>query len=156
MIPAIMAEGIVKGIGGFDPDDDDDYLNESLSLFFGAQMRYGLGLIPGVGPITLAGINMFNQKQYDDHIATSPIVSLLESAVRAPHSVYKAIEEEGHSKRAVRDVLTMLGLMTGLPLGSLMRPAGYLADVADGVVEPQGVSDVARGLLSGKDVKRTK
>lgn len=155
-IPAVIAEGIVKGIGGFDPDDDDDYLNEALSLFFGSQLRSALAFFPGVGPATLAGINMFNNKWYDDRISTSPVVSLIESAVRAPHSLYQAMSEEGHSKRAIRDVLTLIGLVTGLPAGALMRPLGYLGDVADDKAQPQDAGDVARGLLSGRDVNRTR
>jgi hypothetical protein len=155
LIPAVMAESIVRGLGGFDPDDDDDYLNEALSIFFGSQIRTALAFFPGVGPITLAGVNMFNSKWYDDRISTSPVVSLLESAVRAPHSLYQAMSEEGHAKRAVRDVLTLVGLVTGLPLGALARPLGYVADVTDGVAQPETAGDVARGLLSGKDVNRT-
>lgn len=154
MIPAILAESIVKGVGGFDPDDDDDYLNEALSVFFGSQLRSALAFFPGVGPITLAGINAFNDKWYDDRISTSPVVSLLESAARAPHSLYKAMSDDGHSKRAVRDVLTLLGLVTGLPAGSLARPLGYLADVNDGKANPEDAGDVARGLISGRDVNR--
>jgi len=156
MIPAVLSESIIRGLGGFDPDNDDDYLNEALSVFFGSQLRTALAMVPGVGPITLAGIGAFTKKQYDDRISTSPIVTVLESAVRAPHSIYQAMSEEGHSKRAVRDVLTLLGLVTGLPLGAFGRPAGYLADVADGVAQPETAGDVARGLLSGKDVNRTK
>lgn len=156
MIPAILAESIVKGVGGFDPDDDDDYLNEALSVFFGSQLRSALAFFPGVGPITLAGINAFNDKWYDDRISTSPAVSLLESGARVPHSLYKAMSEDGHSKRAVRDVLTLIGLVTGLPAGALSKPFGYLADVNDGKANPEDAGDVARGLLSGRDVNRKK
>ena len=156
MIPAIVAETIVKGMGGFDPDDDDDYLNEVLSVTFGSQFRSALAFFPGVGPATLAGINMFNDKWYDDRISTSPALSMIESAVRVPHDLYKVMSDDGHSKRAVKDVLTLIGLVTGLPAGSLARPLGYLADVADDKAWPEDAGDVARGLLSGKDVNRTK
>jgi len=156
LIPAVMAEAIVVGMGGFDPDDDEDYLNETLSTLFVSQIRTALAMVPGVGPVALAGINSFNRRWYDDRISTSPVVSLLESAVSAPHSVYKAITEEGHSKRAVRDVLTVLGLATGLPVASLNRPAGYLVSVYDGVAQPENALDVVRGFFSGKDVNRPK
>jgi len=156
LIPAVMAEAIVVGMGGFDPDDDEDYLNETLSTLFVSQIRTALAMVPGVGPVALAGINSFNRRWYDDRISTSPVVSILESAVSAPHSVYKAITEEGHSKRAVRDVLTVLGLATGLPVASLNRPAGYLVSVYDGVAQPENALDVVRGFFSGKDVNRPK
>ena len=156
LIPAVIAETIVKSLGGFDADDEDGYLTESLSVFFGSQLRSALAFFPGVGPVALAGINAFNSKWYDDRISTSPIVSLIESASRAPHSLYQAMSEEGHSKRAVRDVLTLLGLVTGTPASALNRPVGYLADVYDGVATPENAVDVTRGLLSGKDVNRKK
>lgn len=156
LIPAVMAEAIVAAMGGFDPDDDDDYLNETLSTMFLSQIRTALAMVPGVGPVALAGINAFNRKWYDDRISTSPVISILESAVTAPHSLYKAMAEEGRTKRAVRDVLTLLGVTTGLPTAALNRPAGYLADVYDGVAKPDDLLDVTRGLISGKDVNRTK
>ncbi len=154
--PAILSEAIVKGIGGFDPDDDEDYLNELFSLLFGSQIRSALAFFPGVGPVSLAAINAFNDKWFDDRISTSPVVSVMESAARAPHSVYQAISEDGHSKRAIRDVLTLIGLLTGTPAASLARPLGYLGDVADGVAQPEDAGDVARGLISGRDVNRSK
>ena len=156
LIPAVMAEAIVAAMGGFDPDDDDDYLNETLSTMFLSQIRTALAMVPGVGPVALAGINSFNRRWYDDRISTSPVVSVLESAVTAPHSIYKAIAEEGHSKRAIRDLLTLIGVTTGLPAAALNRPAGYLASVYDGVAKPEDILDVTRGLISGKDVNRTK
>lgn len=156
LIPAVMAEVIVRAVGGFDPDDDDDYLNETLSTMFLSQIRTALAMVPGVGPVALAGINALNDKWYDDRISTSPVVSVLESSVRAPIEVYKAIAEDGKSKRAIRDTLTLIGVLTGLPAASINRPAGYLADVYDGVAKPEDVLDVTRGLISGKDVNRTK
>lgn len=154
MIPAVLAEIIVRAAGGFDADDEDEYLNESLSVFFLSQIRTAFAMVPGVGPAILAGINAFNNKWYDDRISTSPVVSTIESAVRAPHSVYAAMAEDGHSKRAIKDTLSLVGLVTGLPVSALGRPAGYLADVADGVAQPENALDVGRGLFSGKDVNR--
>ena len=119
-----------------------------------SQIRTSFAMVPGVGPMALAGVNMLNNKWYDDRIATSPVVSMLESAVRAPISVYEAMAEDKHSKRAVKDFLTLLGLTTGLPASALGRPLGYMADVYDGVAKPEDAVDVGRGLLSGKDVNR--
>jgi hypothetical protein len=79
---------------------------------------------------------------------------MIESAVRAPKSVYQAIAGEGSWKRGAKDMLTLLGMITRLPLGQLGKPIGYALDVAQGKVEPKGASDVVRGVLSGKDVER--
>lgn len=151
MIPAVLSEAIVKAMSGkLDDNDDDQYVDDLLNMFLGGQFRTATAMFPIVGPTVQAGINQFNNKWYDDRISTSPAVSAIESAVSAPHSVYKAITEDGSKKRAARDALTALGLLTGLPVAPLSRPAGYLLDYADGNAEPTGPIDFARGLISGK------
>jgi hypothetical protein len=152
MIPAVMAEMIVRVMAGkpLDDDDDDSYLDDIFSIFFGSQVRAGSAMFPGVGPAVQAGINAFNDKWYDDRISTSPAVSMIESAVSAPKSVYNAITEDGSRKKAVRDTLSLLGLMTGMPLAPLARPLGYLSDVQEGNAEPTGPIDFTRGLITGK------
>jgi len=155
MIPMVLSEAIVQAVGGFDDGDDDDYdLWDAMRLFFNAQWRPLLGMVPGAGSAITAGINAWNDKPYDDRMSTSPAVSMIESAVRAPKSVYQAIAGEGSWKRGAKDMLTLLGMITRLPLGQLGKPIGYALDVAQGKVEPKGASDVVRGVLSGKDVER--
>lgn len=155
MIPAVLSEMIVQAAGGFDAGDDDEYdLWNAMGLFFGSQFRTLSAMVPGVGPAVVAGVNAWNRKPYDDRMSTSPAVSTIEATVSAPHSVYKAIAEDGSWKKATRDTLTALGLITRLPLGQLGKPAGYLMDVQQGKAEPEGVTDVVRGLISGKDVNR--
>lgn len=151
MIPAVLAETVVRAMAGEGWDDDDDgYLDDLLGLFFGSQMRTATAFFPLVGPAVLSGVNAFNDKWYDDRISTSPAVSMLESAVRAPYSVYKAITDDGSQKRATRDLLTFLGLATGLPLTPIARPVGYLMDVDEGNAEPDGALDMVRGLVTGR------
>ena len=155
MIPAVMSEMMVQAAGGFDDGDDDDYdWTDALKAIVGSQFRSAAAMVPGIGSAVNAMVNMANKKPYDDRISTSPVVTNLESAVRAPVSVYQAIAEDKSWKRAVRDVLTMLGLITRLPLGQIAKPAGYAADVAQGKVTPESPMDVARGVISGKDVNR--
>ncbi len=149
MLPAVLSEILLQSIGGFDDDDDDWHVDETMRLFFGAQARTVAAMVPG-GQVALAAFNAWNEKPYDDRISTSPAVQLLESAVKAPAEVYEAIVHDGPKKRAVRDTLAALALMTGLPVGALMRPAGYLADVVDERAAPEGAADLARGLVSGR------
>ena len=47
-------------------------------------------------------MNATNDKPYDDRMATSPAISMLEAAAKAPTSVYKAIVEDGKVNKAVR------------------------------------------------------
>lgn len=152
MIPAVLSEAIVQlmsGEAGKD-DDDDGYIDNVLSIFFGGQARTATAFFPAIGPAIQAGINAWNDKWYDDRISSSPAVSMLESAVHTPVSVYKYLAEEGSAKRAIKDSLTLIGLLTGLPVAPLGRPLGYMADIAQDKVEPTGPIDYSRGLISGR------
>ena len=155
MIPAVLSEIIVQGAGGFADGDDDEWdENDAMALFFGSQARTAIAMIPIVGPSIMAGVNAWNSKPYDDRISTSASISALESTVRAPNTLYKAIAEDGSWKKAIRDTLTALGMITGLPLGQMGKPLGYAADIAQGRVNPESAMDVTRGVISGKDVNR--
>lgn len=151
MIPAVISELMVAGMSGrLDEDDDDEYLDDFLVLFFTAQFRTATAMFPYAGPAINAGINRFNNKPYDDNIRASPAISTIENSVSAPNSVYKAIAEDGSKKKAAKDVLSMLGLLTGYPVAPLSRPVGYLLDVSEGNVEPENSADLIRGLVTGK------
>ena len=151
MIPAFLSEMLVRAMSGkIDEDDDDEYLDDVMSAFFNSQFRSASAMFPVVGPAANAGVNAFNDKWYDDRISTSPAISMVESSVSAPHSVYSAISGDGSKKRAVRDTLSLMGLMTGMPLAPLSRPAGYLVDVSEGKADPSGPVDFTRGLVTGK------
>jgi len=151
MVPAVMAEAIVQGMKGGpgDDDDDDGYLDEFLAVFFGSQFRTAAAMVPVVGQMSVVAANAFNRKPYDDRMSTAPAVSMIESAASAPHSVYKAIAEEGSAKRAIRDTLTLVTITTGLPVSAFGKPLGYVADMEQGRVEPSGPVDAVRGAISG-------
>lgn len=150
LVPAWFSEAIVLGMrGGPDDDEDDGYLDEFLEFFFGAPARNAAAMAPGIGQAGMLIYNSFNRKPYDDRMSTAPAVSMIESAASAPHSVYKAIAEDGSAKRAIRDTLTMISIVTGMPVTVLGKPLGYAADVAQGKVEPTGPIDAARGVVSG-------
>lgn len=155
MIPAVLSQVIIKALsGGSGDDDDDDALTQGMSVFFGSQFRSLTAMVPVLGMSINSGINAFNSKWYDDGITASPAISMIESAVTAPASVYKAITDDGSKKKAVRDTLSLLGLMTGLPLAPLGKPAGYALDVMEGKANPSGPIDMARGLVTGKPGKQ--
>lgn len=146
-IPAFLAEVIAKGVRGeLGGDDDDDALAEQLlKLFLVSQARYALGMAPVVGQAGNAAIGIYaTPERFDDRLGMSPAVSAVESALRAPLSITRALEGEGNPRTAVRDGLTALGLLTGLPTGVLVRPLGYLAD------ESRGDEVTLRGLVTGK------
>ncbi len=156
MIPAVLSELLVQAMSGrgFDDDDDDQYLDDAMAIFFSSQFRTLSAMAPGLGPAVQSGINAWNDKWYDDRISTSPAVSMIESSVKAPFTVYKAATSEGSKSKAIKDTLSLLGLLTGLPVAPLGRPLGYLADVADDRANPEDPLDFARGLITGKPGKK--
>jgi hypothetical protein len=150
LVPAWMSEAIVQGMrGGPGDDNDNGYLDEFLAAFFGAPARNAAAMIPVVGQASVLLANSFNSKPYDDRMSTAPAVSMLENAAQAPHSIYKAIAEDGKASRAIRDTLTLVSLATGIPVAALGKPLGYTADVLQGRVEPTSPVDAVRGALSG-------
>ena len=154
MIPAVIGEAIVQAMSGqlFDDDDDDGYLDNVLAVFFGGQARMGTAMVPFVGSTVQAGINQFNDKWYDDRISVSPVISTFEATASVPYDIFKlATEEDPSIKKAVRDILTLTGIATGLPLAPLARPIGYLSDIEQGKIEdPDNPVEFTRGLISGK------
>ena len=106
-------------------------------------------MVPVVGQGVNALVNAANSKPYDDRLATSPAVSMLESAARAPVSAYKAAAGEGSAQKAVRDVATLISMTVGLPANLAARPVGYAVGVAEGRITPTGSVDTARGLVTG-------
>lgn len=93
--------------------------------------------------------NWYNEKPYDDRIQISPAVTAIESASRSPKSVYEALTTGKNKKRAIKDVLTLIGLLSGLPVGALGRPLGYVADVEEGKTRPKNAAEFGQGLATG-------
>ena len=129
MIPAVTAELISRGIRGNPPgdDDDDDTLGDAMSVFFGSQFRLATAMVPVIGPVVAAAVGDFTKNPFDDKITGSPAITVLEGAVKAPKEVYDTIiNGEDWGKKDTKDLLTLMGLMSGLPLRPLATPINYL------------------------------
>lgn len=153
MIPAVVSQLMVQLMSGkgFDADDDDEYLDDLLSLFFGSQIKTLTAMVPFVGPVTNVVINKFNANPVDDRLNYAPVISTLESMASTPQEVYKGIVENGElKKKAAKDVLMLLGVMSGLPIGPLGKPIGYMMDVSSRKANPTGPVDFTRGLVTGQ------
>jgi hypothetical protein len=163
MIPSFIADIIGASMRGALPDDDDDNgtsLDEWFKFFAISQARYPVAMIPYMRDVGNYVIGKFSDSPFDDRISGSPVFSMWERGVSAPFSIKKAIFNDGDVSKATKDTLTMLGL-GGLPTGFMMRPATYIADVAEGdskiPKEPvKGGLEVMRGLLQGPQVKSAK
>lgn len=149
MIPSVAAEALVQAMRGELGDDDDDG-EELLELFAGAQARYIAALVPGAGQVATMGLNLFNDHWYDDRLSTSPVAATIESTARAPFSLWKALFDDGLARVAVKDTLTAVGMLTGLPLAQAAKPLGAAADLAQDRAEVDGPLDLARALISGR------
>jgi hypothetical protein len=152
LVPNMVAELVAQAFKGGPDDEDkdgstiDDWL---ASVVMMGNVKAGFAMLPGVGQVINAGINTFNKKPYDDRITTSPAISMLESAVAAPMSVYKAAVSEGSLRKAVRDVATLISITTGLPATAIARPLGYMTGISENTIAPTGPVDTARGLVTG-------
>lgn len=151
LVPIWVAEAIAQAFrGGPEDEDDDGYLDDWLAAVFGLGTVRGLvAMVPIVGQAAQLVVNRFNDNPADDKFSLSPAVSLIESAVSSPASVYKAIVDDGNAQKAVRDVASAATLITGLPLFAAARPLGYLAGAAQDKIEPTGPIDLARGFITG-------
>jgi hypothetical protein len=151
LAPIWVAEAIAHAFrGGPEDEDDDGYLDDWLMAVFGlGTIRGFTAQIPLVGQAAQLVVNRFNDNPADDKFSLSPAVSLIESTVAAPASVYDAIVNDGNKQKAVRDVAAAATMLTGLPIYGVARPLGYLAGIGGGNIEPTGPADLARGLVTG-------
>jgi hypothetical protein len=56
----------------------------------------------------------------------------------------------------VKDTMTLMSLITGIPLTPIGRAAGYETDVERGEIEPKNAVDYVRGLLTGSTGESTR
>ena len=155
-MPAVISGVIVNFFGGnLNDQDEDGYLDEIFELLFFEPLRFGLAFIPG-GNILPVPFNVLNDKPYDDRISTSPSISTLESSTTGTVRALQAVldPKKDVTGKNVKDVFTLMSLLSNYPLTILGRPLGYLQDVGTGRVEPEGPIDFIRGVVTGKTGRR--
>ncbi len=155
-MPAVVSGVIVNFFGGnLNDADEDGYLDEIFELLVFEPLRFGLAFVPG-GNILPVPFNVLNDKPYDDRISTSPSISTLESSTTGTVRALQAVidPDKDVTGKNVKDVFTLLSLISDYPLTILGRPLGYLQDVSTGRVEPEGPLDFIRGVVTGKTGRR--
>lgn len=150
-IAAALIGRMMAGVG-LDEDDDGEYWDDALEIFFGSQFRMLTAMVPG-GAIANSILAQFNDKPYDDRINLSPVATMVEQSVKASKDLYRATQGEGKTSNAIRSAFTAVGLASGLPLTPVAKPLVYLSDVAEGEADPTGPVDFTRGLVTGKKGK---
>lgn len=153
MAPAILSELIQRAASGvgIDEDDDGEYIDDIISIFFSSQFRFMTAMVP-FGTIANSFVNRFNDKPYDDKLNLSPAISAGESLLSGAHGLIVSItdEEKEFTAKTAKDLLHGIGLVTGLPLGAAAKPVKYGMDVSSGKVKPTGPVDFTRGLITGR------
>lgn len=148
---AVIGQLLRKGASGsFDEDDDGEYTDDLYDVFIGSQVDLATAMIPMAGGAVNAGLNRMNDKMYDDRVSASPAISILSTTAGLVPTLIKTAEGNRNPKFAIRDSLSVLGLMTGLPLYPASKPISYVIDVNRGEKDPSGPIDYTRGLITGK------
>jgi len=157
-MPAFVADLIVRATGGdLDDEDEDGYLDDVAGWFFNSQFRSTFALVP-FGNIAIVPFNSFNDLPYDDRITTSPSISTLEAAtVGTARTLINAADPDKEiTGKNVRDILSLMTLVTGIPFTSIGRPIGVQFDINRGVIDPENTPDYIRALITGKASRRSR
>jgi hypothetical protein len=81
--------------------------------------------------------------------AQTPIARAADAIAGPLKDAYKVSTGDAPSNRWVQHAVTAPGYFFGLPTGQLGSSSQYLYDVAEGNQNPQGVGDVALGIMKG-------
>ena len=102
--------------------------------------------------------NSFNDLPYDDRITTSQSISTLEAAtVGTTRTLINAADPDKEiTGKNVRDVLSLMTLITGIPFTSIGRPFSIQFDINRGVIDPENTPDYIRALITGKASRRSR
>jgi len=161
---AYVSKAISLAFSGrvFDWGDDDDYLEDILCFMFLTPFEHLGAMVPVLGPtavgmirrsLAVAGFAV-DSSTYDERVSLSPALSLAEAGIRLSYNLAKG--SEANKKMLIKDVLTLTGTATKLPLAPLGKPIGYAIDVATGKKTPRGENvaaqsaDYLRGLATGR------
>ena len=152
--PLWIAETIAVAMRG-GPDDEDkdgEWLDDWIMAVLGKGTAKGLlAFVPVAGQFGNMAINRVNSNPTDDRVSLSPAINMLESAVGGNAlTVYQLLaDKEINRQRAVRDVASLVTMITGVPVTAAARPVGYLLGVDQGRIEPTSAVDAVRGSVTG-------
>ena len=147
-LASVVSGLIAYGFRGKGDDDDESLIWE---LLFKPQLQTAAAMIPVVGSGVNYMINKSDKNRYNDTMSVSPAVSMFMATLNVPIYAYQAAftDTDLNNRMVVRDTLNALGMATGLPVGPLGRPLGYLAGMEEGRFEPKDNLDLVRGLIQG-------
>ena len=150
-VPMVISQAIAMTLWGqWDDEDDDGHVDTVFDLFVGSQLGGAAAMVPVYGP-ALYGLmsQALSNREFGDKVAASPAMVTVQ---RSLAGLFGLAAGEQPTGRRVRDGLTAVVLMVpgaGI-IAPVIRPTGYLIDVASGKVKPRGAWDVATGIMTGR------
>ena len=152
-LPALVSEGIQElASGGLADEDEDGYIDEFFEFGYMSLLRYGTAFVPTGSSFLMVPLNMLDDKPYNDRITISPSMSLINSTMQGTTRMLINLTDPDKEVKGneVRSVITLMGLLSGLPLYPFAKPIGLLHDLKDGRWVPRGPLDLVRGLVTGQ------
>lgn len=172
-IPSVVAKLIEAVVFG-DPDtgDDDEFgMDDMLRMLASESFKNAVAMAPIAGQfINTAGASLAKDQKggavsdvarfiwgtdpYVGRIMTAPAYSLIEGSGKAIQQTVEILNDEDVNARSyTRNMLDLLSVVTGLPLGFLKKPLGYMAGVEAGDIQPAYAGEFVQGVLSGRAKK---
>lgn len=172
-IPSVVAKLIEAVVFG-DPDtgDDDEFgMDDMLRMLASESFKNAVAMAPIAGQfINTAGASLAKDQKggavsdvarfiwgtdpYVGRIMTAPAYGLIEGSGKAIQQTVEILnDEEVNARSYTRNMLDLLSVVTGLPLGFLKKPLGYMAGVEAGDIQPADAGEFVQGVLSGKAKK---
>lgn len=172
-IPSVVAKLIEAVVFG-DPDtgDDDEFgMDDMLRILASESFKNAVAMAPIAGQfINTAGASLAKDQKggavsdvarfiwgtdpYVGRIMTAPAYGLIEGSGKAIQQTVEILNDEDVNARSyTRNMLDLLSVVTGLPLGFLKKPLGYMAGVEAGDIQPADAGEFVQGVLSGKAKK---
>lgn len=172
-IPSVVAKLIEAVVFG-DPDtgDDDEFgMDDMLRMLASESFKNAVAMAPIAGQfINTAGASLAKDQKggavsdvaqfiwgtdpYVGRIMTAPAYGLIEGSGKAIQQTVEILNDEDVNARSyTRNMLDLLSVVTGLPLGFLKKPLGYMAGVEAGDIQPADAGEFVQGVLSGKAKK---
>lgn len=172
-IPSVVAKLIEAVVFG-DPDtgDDDEFgMDDMLRMLASESFKNAVAMAPIAGQfINTAGASLAKDQKggavsdvarfiwgtdpYVGRIMTAPAYGLIEGSGKAIQQTVEILNDEDVNARSyTRNMLDLLSVVTGLPLGFLKKPLGYMAGVEAGDIQPADSGEFVQGVLSGKAKK---
>lgn len=172
-IPSVVAKLIEAVVFG-DPDTGDDGefgMDDMLRMLASESFKNAVAMAPIAGQfINTAGASLAKDQKggavsdvarfiwgtdpYVGRIMTAPAYGLIEGSGKAIQQTVEILnDEEVNARSYTRNMLDLLSVVTGLPLGFLKKPLGYMAGVEAGDIQPADAGEFVQGVLSGKAKK---